>query len=322
VRISFSTVAHMTRVSAGSQADLARRLVNVDLNLLPPLLALLQEGSVTRAAERVGLSQPAMSHTLARLRALLGDEILVRSGNRSTLTPRAHGLIQVVSRLLADVSENVLDVRAFDPSRDARRFGLSMSTSTAFVVAPVLLEVGEGNAPNVTFELFDNPEPGDDVFARPEVDVALLADTVPTGYPREPLYLDRWVGVASKDHPQIGRSLTLEHLISMPHIAYQSPTARTAPYVVLSGLGIHPTFDMVTTNFLLTPLLVAGTRRIAIVQERLAAGLSPHAGIRTLELPVDVPPLRIDLIWNPRIHGDPGVAWLRNCLLLHPQFTR
>ncbi len=312
----------MARVSVGNPSDLARRLLNVDLNLLPPLLALLQEGSVTRAAERVGLSQPAMSHTLARLRALLGDEILVRSGNRSTLTPRAHSLIEAVSRLLVDVSESVLDVRGFDPSRDARRFGLSMSTSTAFVVAPPLLELGDRIAPNVTFELFDNPEPGDDVFARPQVDVALLADTVPTGYVREPLYLDRWVGVVSEEHPHIGGALTLEHLTSMPHIAYQAPTVRTAPYVVLGGLGIQPTFDMVTTNFLLTPLLVARTRRIAIVQERLAVGLGPDAGIRILELPVDVPPLRIDLVWNPRIQGDPATAWLRACLLAHPAFTR
>lgn len=308
--------------SGGSPSDLARRLVNIDLNLLPPLLALLQEGSVTRAAERVGLSQPAMSHTLARLRALLEDEILVRSGNRWTLTPRAHNLRGAVSTLLVDLSENVLNVRAFDPSQDARRFGLSMSTSTAFVVAPLLLEVGDRSAPHVTFELFDNPEPGDDVFARPDIDVALLADTVPTGYAREPLYLDRWVGVVSEDHPHLGGTLTLEHLISMPHIAYQSPTVRTAPYVVLGGLGIQPTFDMVTTNFLLTPLLVAGTRRIAIVQERLAVGLGAHTGIRILELPVDVPPLRIDLIWNPRIHGDPAAAWLRNCLLAHAAFTR
>ncbi len=312
----------MMPVTGGSPTDLARRLINIDLNLLPPLLALLQEKSVTRAASRVGLSQPAMSHTLARLRALLGDEILVRTGNRSALTPRAHSLIEIVSQLLAEVSENVLDVRGFDPGRDARRFGLSMSTSTAFVVAPALLLLNDRVAPKVTFELFDNPEPGEDVFARPAVDVALLADTVPTGYVREPFYLDRWVGVVSEDHPHVRGGLALEHLASMPHIAYQSPMVRTAPYVALNGLGIRPTFDMVTTNFLLTPLLVARTERIAIVQERLAVGLGPHAGIRILELPVEVPPLRVDLVWNPRIQGDPAAAWLRASLLDHPAFAR
>lgn len=77
--------------------------------------------------------------------------------------------------MLADVSENVLDVRGSDPKHDGRRLGLSMSTSTAFVVAPILLELTERIAPNITFELFDDPEPTEDLFARPEVDVALLA---------------------------------------------------------------------------------------------------------------------------------------------------
>lgn len=291
-------------------SDVAARLANVDLNLLPALVVLLQERSVTGAAKRLHMSQPALSHSLARLRALLDDDLLVRVGNSSVLTPRAQELAPVVSELLHRVSGTILQRPGFDPAADHRHFVVSMTTSTAYVVGHVLLDMIKVGAPGVTVDLIEAADPYEDIFARPEIDLSLVADVVPTTYPRESLYLDRWVAVVDRANTEVGDSLTVEDLARLPHIGYLPSAARTQPYVVMAAHGIHPRLDLGSGNFLLILLLVAGTDRLAIVQERIAAPLAGKLGLRLLELPLPVPPLGIDVVVNPRMAGDAAVNWL------------
>ncbi len=304
-----------------NQSDLIARLANVDLNLLPTLLVLLQERSVTAAANRIGMSQPAISHSLARLRALLHDELLVRSGNKSVLTPRAIGLVEVVSQLLNNVSESVLHYPHFNASVDRRHFTLSMTSSTAYVVSPVLLQIIATRAPRVSFEIVESAEPGSDVFARPQIDIALLADAVTTSYHRTRLYVDRWVAIADAANSRVASPLALDDLARSPHIAYRSPTVRTQPYVVMAAAGISPRFDLVSNNFLLIALLVAGTNRLAIVQERLALGLASRFSLIILDLPLNIPPLGMDLVMNPRLGEDAATLWLTQTLRQHMAFA-
>jgi len=294
--------------------DIAARLTNVDLNLLPALLALLQERSVTGAAQRLGLSQPAMSHTLARLRTLLGDDLLVRVGRAYMLTPRASALQSPVQEVLNRLSEGVLQAPGFSAGTDVRHFTLSMTPSTALVVSPSLLELIVEQASAVSFEVVDSPAPGLDLFAQPEIDLALLADSVTTPYERQSLYVDRWVGVVWEGNSLVRSSLSVEHLARLVHVAYRSPAVRTSPYVVLAAAGVQPRFDLVSSNFLLIPMLIVGTQRIAIVQERLARKIAAGFALRVLDLPLSVPPLGIDLVANPRLAGDAGTAWLIQAL--------
>lgn len=302
--------------------DVVVRLTNVDLNLIPPLLALLQEQSVTQAAERVGLSQPAMSHTLARLRKLLKDDLLVRSGTQMILTPRAILLRESLPEILRAVTERVLHAPDFDPATDTRRFILSMTTSTAYIISPLLLRITEKMAPKVSFEIRESAIPGSDIFGRPDLDLALVADTVATSYSRTKLYDDRWVGVADESNPLVSDELTKQHLAALPHVAYQSPTLRLQPYIALMAEGIEPRFDLVSSNFLLIPLLIGGTRRVAIVQERLAKRLAGHTGLKVFNLPFPVPPLGIDVVWNPRLIGDSATTWLVDQLRRELPFSR
>ncbi len=300
--------------SAERSADLVAQIANVDLNLLPPLLALLQERSVTAAARRMSLSQPAMSHTLSRLRRTFGDELLVRSGQRYLLTPRAGLLMEHVHAALNHISDEVLHAPTFDPESHRRTFKLSMTPSTAYVVSPVLLRIAAESAPSVSFEVVDTRDPGQDIFTDPHVDLVLLADIVATAYPRRTLYLDRWVAVVGADNTTVRGELTVEDLATHPHVAYWSPSLRTAPYIALESAGIRPRYALVSANFLLIPMLVAGTDAIAVVQERLAAGLADQFGLRIYEFPLPVAPLGIDVIENPRVAGDNGVAWLTHAL--------
>lgn len=302
-------------------SDLAARLTNVDLNLIPPLVAVLQEQSVTRAAERVGLSQPAMSHALARLRSLLHDDLLVRSGGKSNLTPRGKVLLELTPNILRLISQQVMNIPAFDPATDARRFTLGMTTSTAFVLSPLLLRIVEEHAPAVSFEILEAAVPGSDIFGRAELDLAFVADTVSTPYTRTNLYRDRWVGVVDTNNVAVGDTLTIENLKTLSHVAYQSPTLRLQPYIALAALGIVPKCDLVSSNFLMMPMLIAGTGRVAMVQEQLAKRLVPHFSLRILDLPLEVAPLGIDVVWNPRLSGDSASQWLVEALRRELVFT-
>ncbi|MCU1478258.1 MAG: transcriptional regulator [Subtercola sp.] len=299
---------------APRQNDLAARLTNVDLNLIPSLLALLQEQSVTLASERLGLSQPAMSHTLARLRAILGDDLLVRTGSKYALTPRARALLVSVPAILQAVSENILHVPAFEAALDVRHFILSMPTSTSVVIAPLLLHITETLAPDMSFDIRESPEPGADVFALHELDLALIADTVATGYARSTLYRDRWVGVVASNNDLVGDELTLEHLAQLPHVAAQSPSLRSQPYVALAEAGVDPRFELVSTNSLMVSMLVADSNRVAIVHERLARPLAERFSLRILDLPLVVPPVGVDVLRNPRLAGDSATHWLVDAL--------
>jgi DNA-binding transcriptional LysR family regulator len=295
--------------------DLAARLANVDLNLLPQLVALLQERGVTRAAHRVGISQPAMSHSLARLRTLLNDEILVRVGRGYGLTPRGTALLVPAQRILNEISGAVLNAVGFRPDADKRHFTLSMSMSTAMVVAPILLDLTSGEARQVTFEIVEHAGPEVDPFEQVTVDVAIVADIVALPHRRRNLYVDRWVAVVWEGNTTVADALTVEDLSRLHHVAYRSPVIRTQPYVAMAAAGLEPQVDLVSTDFLLIPLQVVGTQRIAVVQERLVRILAKPLKLRVLDLPLEVPPLGIDIVANPRLDSDPATNWLIETLI-------
>jgi DNA-binding transcriptional LysR family regulator len=144
------------------------RLASVNLNLLAPLLALLEECSVTRAAERVGLSQSAMSHALARMRRLFDDDLLVRQGSVATLTPRGQELVEPVRETLRSAAR-IVEFPEFDPAGDRRTVTVAMTTSTAFVLGPCLSHLLAERAPHTTLRIrtrdrrrFPGPEARDD----------------------------------------------------------------------------------------------------------------------------------------------------------------
>jgi DNA-binding transcriptional LysR family regulator len=179
------------------------RLASVNLNLLVPLLALLEERSVTRAAERIGLSQPAMSHALTRMRRLLGDDLVVRQGSGVTITPRALELIAPLRGALRQTAR-VVDFPSFDPATDERVCTVAMTDSTAFVVGPRLTRLVAERAPHATLRI-------------------------------RRLYDDRCVVVASTDTPPQASALDL--LTTEPHVVVDTDR-RVFPYSVLENEAI------------------------------------------------------------------------------------
>ncbi|MGW3384064.1 LysR family transcriptional regulator [Streptomyces albogriseolus] len=287
------------------------RLASVNLNLLVPLLALLEERSVTRAAERVGLSQPAMSHALTRMRRMLGDELVVRQGSGVTLTPRAVELLEPLRAALQQTAR-VVNLPHFDPATDRRVITVAMTTSTAFVVGPRLARLLAERAPHATLRVRTFTVPTEATFVEQGVDVVLLSEGHHAPHPRERLYDDRLVVVASPDSPPDADALTL--ISTQPHIVVDT-RRRVFPYAELEERGIPYQVGLLSSDYLLVPFLVARAGGVALLRHQVATAMRELSDLRIEEFPFPLPGLGIDMVWNPRLADQPFLEWLRELLL-------
>lgn len=307
-----------TEPVANEQPDRARselqlaRLGALDLNLLVPLLALLEERSVTHAANRVGLSQPAMSHALRRLRRALGDELLVRDGGGMTLTPRAEELVAPV-RAALERTVLVLDPRPFDPATDRRVVTIALTTSSAFIYGPLLVRALERRAPHVVLRLQTTGGQSPNALADRGVDAVLLSEGYDSPYPRERLWDDRWVVLAAdRDERRTGLELIEEE----PHTVFIGEAGQLMrPYAVLDERGIEYSVRSRVTDYLLVPHLVAAVGGVALHRYQAACELVQCLPLRAEEFPFPVRGLGIDLVWSPWRGDDAFRAWLRDVLI-------
>nr|WP_127895656.1 LysR family transcriptional regulator [Streptomyces sp. S10(2018)] len=293
--------------STGTDLD---RLASVNLNLLVPLLALLEERSVTRAARRVGLSQPAMSHALTRMRRLLGDDLVVSHRAGSTLTPRALELLGPLRGALRQTAR-VVNLPSFAPATDERVVTVAMTTSTAFVVGPRLTRLVARRAPHATLRLRTFTVPTEATFTEQGVDVVLISEGHFSPYPRERLYDDRCVVAAAPDTPAQASALDL--LTTQPHVVVDTER-RVFPYALLEEKGIPYRVGQLSCDFLLVPFLVARAGGVALLRHRVALAMQELTGLRIEEFPFPLPGLGIDMVWNPRLGDQHFVEWLRALL--------
>ncbi|TWV53503.1 LysR family transcriptional regulator [Streptomyces misionensis] len=301
----------MSAEERGTTSSGLDRLASVNLNLLVPLLALLEERSVTKAAERVGLSQPAMSHALTRMRRLLGDDLVVRQGSGVTLTPRALELVGPLRSALQQTAR-IVNFPVFDPATDRRIITVAMTTSTAFVVGPRLTRLVRERAPLATLRLRTITVPSESTFTDQGVDVVLISEGHFSPYPRERLYDDRVVVVAAPDTP--AQADALELLTTQPHVVVDTDR-RVFPYSVLEDKGIPYRVGQLSSDFLLVPFLVARAGGVALLRHQVAVAMRRLSDLRIEEFPFPLPGLGIDMVWNPRLTDQHFVAWLRTLLL-------
>jgi len=296
---------------------LPMRLANLDLNLLVSLDALLDQRSVTRAAQQLGLSQPALSASLARLRRHFGDELLSRVGNEYRLSPLAAQLKPRVRLALEGVERVFTAQPEFDPTESTREFSVQLSDYACAVLGTGLAELLAEKAPGARLRLTHNtPEAVD----RAEqtlltTDALVLPHGFVTDLPHADLLRDEWVIVVAADNPDVGHELTVAQLEELPWVAtYYGPTASTPAARQMRMAGIEPHVQVVTESFLTIPGLVAGTRRIALLQERLVRLLPVDLGVRALPCPFDVGPLIDAMWWHPVYDRDPEHAFFRGLL--------
>lgn len=305
------------RLVYGLSVAVDRTLMNLDLNLLVALDVLLQERNVTRAAEQLGLSQPAVSAALSRLRRHFGDDLLSRVGNRYELTPLATQLAARTTPALAGV-RRVFDASPdFDPSEVEREFTVITSDYAAAVLGPVLAQLLMDRAPGIRLRLQQtSPYLVDHaVDTLRAVDGLVLPHGFLTDTPYTDLYSDEWVLIVSRDNPLVGDQLTLAQLGELPWVVlFDLPNAFAPAARQLRMIGVEPRVEVVVDAFLTMPFLVAGTNRIALLQAHLARRVAAATGVRILPCPFDVVPLAEAFWWHPMYRSDPAHTWLRDVL--------
>jgi DNA-binding transcriptional LysR family regulator len=286
-----------------------------DLSLLPSLQELLETRSVTLAAERVGLSQPAMSRILARLRNRLGDALLVRSGSRLVLTPRAETLHAELPAVLSRLNA-ILTSSAFEPARAERTFVIATSDYGATVVLPNLLARLGREAPGVTVRLVDVPPTPEAELTNGNLDL-LFAPQRDLGQAIvwSTLAVERFAFVVRRNHPSLKQPLTLERFCAVPQIAL-SPGGKPGNPLDerLHRLGALRRVVAHVPTFALVPSLLAASDFGAVLPQRVIAA---NGAFRLVArpLPFEYPGFTFHQAWHERARHDPGHAWFRRLVL-------
>lgn len=290
-------------------------LSRLDLNLLVALDALLSERSVTRAAERLGLSQPALSASLSRLRIHFEDPILVREGNSYTLSPLAIRLVDQTAVALESARRVFAAHAEWDASDSTREFVVYGSDYSFVAIGRHVSALAAERAPGVRFR-FNLHYPQfvqDAAHALRTVDGILIPHGPVEGMRYVDLFSDGWVGVAATDNPLVGDEITMEVAAQSQWVfTYQSQLAFTSAGRQLQELGVEPKVQTVVEGFLAMPAFIAGTRRLGLIQARLAPFAANHGGVKIVSLPFEATPLHEALWWHPVHDRDPEHLWMRS----------
>ena len=287
---------------------------NTDLNLLPVFEALMRTQSVTRAGRIVGLSQPAMSYALARLRTQFGDPLFLRSGRSMLPTPRAVELAAPISEVLDTVKRRVLTETTFDPKTATREFSVCLTDMGGLVFLPPLLSRLRELAPNAT--LRSRPSPPHELPAAlesGEFDIAIgYFPDLPGSLLQQRLYERNYVCVFRHDHPKIGRRLTLAQYVELDHAAVHTPVR--VHELVDRLLARHRLTRRVVLSvpyYIVIPPILEQTDLVATVPGEIGAVFSRFLKIRMLPLPIRIPNVVLRQYWHPRYQHDAANKWLR-----------
>jgi DNA-binding transcriptional LysR family regulator len=289
-------------------------LSRLDLNLLVALDALLTERSVTRAAERLHLSQPALSASLSRLRTHFDDQILARRGNTYELTPFAIRLTEHTSTAL-EAARRVFESQAsWSPAESTREFSIYGSDYGFVTVGTIVSQLAEERAPGVRFRfMLHNPGIVEDAATRlRSADGMVIPHGPVSELPHIDLWQDDWFAVVSDDNDDVGEALSMDNLAELPWVlTFQSRSAFTSAARQMQQLGVEPRIEVVLESFLSVGHFVSGTRRVGLVQSALAPHLLRIGGLRVVPLPFAASPLVSALWWHPSHSRDPEHEWMR-----------
>jgi DNA-binding transcriptional LysR family regulator len=286
---------------------------SVNLNWLVALEALLDERSVTRAAKRTGVTQPAMSNTLAQLRALFDDPLFRRGAHGLLPTPRALALAEPVRQGL-HLLATALVTPSFEAKTAERTFVVAASDYVEFVLMPPLMRRLSQEAPGIRIEirpwgLHEVPP----ALARAEADLMIgFYDEVPRGHRQKLLFDEEYTCILRKDHPRAKKKLTLDVYLELEHVLVsQRADSPGSVDRALAAKGKRRRVAARVSHFLMVPMLVARTDLVAAISRRVAEPLAIPLGLKMLAPPISLPRGRVGQVWHEQMDGDPGQRWFR-----------
>jgi DNA-binding transcriptional LysR family regulator len=286
----------------------------IDLNLLRAFDAILLDRSVTMAGGRVGITQPAMSNALARLRKAFGDPLFVRTPGGMQPTPFARSIADPVRQALGLIDAALASQARFDPSTSERVFRFHMSDMGEMVFLPPLLERLHHVAPAVRVEArFVPHDELEDALASGEIDLAL--GTLPGLAPpvrSHRLFRDPYMSLMRADHPTIGKTLSRRQFLAAFHAIVSSVgTGHQAVESALLQAGLHRRIALRVPHFMVVPMILARTDLIATVPGQFARSFEQTGNFKALRPPVHIPVADVKVHWHERFTEDPGNRWMR-----------
>ncbi|MBP0598619.1 LysR family transcriptional regulator [Herbaspirillum sp. LeCh32-8] len=287
----------------------------LDLNLLKALDALLDERHVTRAAARLGVTQPAMSGILTRLRENFGDPLFSRSQRGIVPTQRALALAQPVRQVLADI-DALMQPPVFDPASATLDFSIAATDYALRAIAVPLLAALKQRAPHLRIALTAVEDgPLQERLERGQIDLALTTpETTPPGLHARRLFDERYVCVVREDHPLVrGKRIGLKQFCALDHalVSYSGDPFVGVTDEMLARQGLARRVTLSVQRFLVLPDILRASDMVAVVPRRLVAGMP---GLKLLEPPLDIPGFTKTAAWHERTHRDPAHRWLRELL--------
>ncbi len=292
-------------------------VMDLDLNLLRVFDAIATEGSVTVAGERIGLSQPAMSNALSRLRQLFDDPLFVRTPRGMRPTPFAQQLATPVREALRLIQTALQQHAGFDPRTSGNTFRFYMSDIGEMVFLPGLLERVKHDAPGVKIEVVRIPIR--DIHAAleaGELDLAIgFLPGLTTGVRAQPLFREHYVCMLRGDHPAIGARISAKQFRAAAHVLVSyAGTGHQVIEETFLAEGLNERIAARVPHFLVVPMILARTDLIVTVPSRVAAVFAKLGDFKVLALPLAMPSFDVRLHWHERFHQDPANRWLRQTM--------
>jgi LysR family transcriptional regulator, nod-box dependent transcriptional activator len=294
------------------------RLQKLDLNLLIMLDILIDEGSVSQTAQRLGMTQPAVSNALARLRAHFDDELFILLDRRMVPTPLCASLADPVKRIMRELNEIAAARAGFDAATTDRTVTVICSDYVFLVFLSRAIRELTTIAPALKVRVLLTSENFGELLRSGRADFGIFPESrVIDGLAWEPLFQDDYSVICWNRHPQLAASITPEQYLSLPHVG-ASIGSNTPPHIEQESLdrhGIERNIAAYAPNFIGVAEIVVGTSYIATVHTRAAKILEQRMDLHVLRPPVEIDPFRECLQWNPAMQNDPGIMWIKNYLL-------
>lgn len=288
-----------------------------DLNLLPIFIALMEERSVTRAAERLGMTQPALSNALARLRTTMQDQLFIRVRYGIEPTPIALELAPVIAQALAKLDDAVLGQQDFDPATADRLMTIAPNGYAEFVLAPAVVAKLADVAPGIQLRLTPY---GNDLLETGVISgmTAVVLGRIidpPNNLVVQHLMDDGFACVVRAKHPSIGERVSRKQYEQMRHINVLPPgRLRAGLFEALDRVGLRREVAVSVTNFLAVPEIVAVTDFCATLPLLICHRLADDVRLRVVPAPVDLGTFPVEMAWHVRYRHDPAHRWLRSLI--------
>ncbi len=288
-----------------------------DLNLLPVFLALMQERNVTRAAERLGITQPAMSNALSRLRDTMRDPLFVRERYGMKPTQLAIELEAVVATALASIDAVILGQQSFEPIKAERLFTIAPNSYVEFVLMPALVAALREVAPGIKVRLTpfgnDLAETGA-MSGGADVVLGRINDP-PDNMVVQHLMDEGLACVVRKDHPDIGNEISIDQYERLKHVNVLPPgRMRAGLFQALGQKGLRREVAISVTHFLAVPEMIAVTDYCATLPSLICKRLASDHRLKVLPAPVDLGTFPVEMAWHVRHRNDPAHRWFRSVI--------